>query len=99
VLAALVGVAVEIEEGGFGRAAPDRLQALPVHVGIGDQIGAEFFQDGGAVGFGAAGQRVRSQLQLGHAVSSPDAAASTRRSVALSATPAITISSSPPISR
>src|SRR5215831_15396962 len=37
-LAALVGVAIEVEEGRFGRSAPDRLKLLPIEAGIGVDI-------------------------------------------------------------
>src|SRR5438477_11384137 len=37
-LAALVGVAVEVEEQRLGRLAPDRLELLPIEAGVGVEI-------------------------------------------------------------
>ena len=63
-LAAPVGMTVEIEEQRLGRLAPDRLELLPIETEIGVDIIGVQFQDLFAVALGTA-----DEIGLGHALS------------------------------
>src|SRR5712691_8882342 len=56
VLGAVIGVAVQIIEGGLGKLAPDRLQLLPFDVPIGHDVVVKQLQELFPIAFGAAKQ-------------------------------------------
>ena len=53
-LATFIGMAVEVEEYRFRRAAPDVLQVFPVEPGVDIEIFVHLLQHAQSVGFGAA---------------------------------------------
>ncbi len=53
-LAAFVGMAVEVEEQRLGRLAPDRLELLPIEAGIGVDVVGMQLEDALAIARGAA---------------------------------------------
>ncbi len=56
VIGAVIGVAVQIIEGGLGKLAPDVLELLPFDVPIGDDVVVKQLQELFPIAFGAAKQ-------------------------------------------